>query len=657
MYLSSKVEITNDSIPRKIYIRHETEAGPIEAGILTDTSGFPLAIPVQASKNFGGDEKGETVKGFNESYFPIKLTKNEDKTFYSLHLHQNWGNHPIAQLSSIKFYQIYYHLSRGVTETTCYSLPTKFDSIAGGNFREYNLTDYRPLSGQMWIGQPQHDHVALQGWLQYLDKDNHWCYSRYTGSDIYSVGPNLAWFRMNYTSSDGNVDEKIEIMEMPQDDQTRDFLRIKYFFKNDVTIKCNVKENFRLLNKGSYILKAHWEKIAWLNPKGKIEIKPLKYNDKWSATGEPLRSVNSFFCAYPYIGGNDALILRRVGGTVNGKPFNKVGFSAIGHKGNKTELVLVPIIKGNTIKAGSVMEIDCILMPYGDDASSYIEPMQEAVRFGISHDELAGTGLDTLKNKLEIFGPEVNVTHGELIRNLPPIVNAKDNWAAFDFMGGQNRMSIAVTGFSSYKLPMLWDGLEFIDPQVRGGDGYQVFQNYDGSYGFVFTPEARTTRAGGKWGTEVHSFIVTEAVSNGNIASVKSLNGEVDLKISGKGTTTLKSPRIWCPAINMKYANEPVYTSEFNSKEAGTIPVQLFTKADSLSCKVETYSPQGFQMAISCREDISLQGSGLNPNSNYSLQVGNNTEEMLTNKIGEFKFKSTPGNDILVRCNFQERVK
>lgn len=653
MYLSAKIGISNDSLPREIYIRHECTAGPIESAVLTDTDGFPLPTPVQASKNFAGDENKDGIpdRAFSESCFPVKLAPNAHKTFCSLQLHQNWGDHPLVQLSSIRFYQIYYHLSVGVTETVCFTLPTKFDTAGVGQFRSYNLTDYRPMSGQMWHSSPQHTHVALQGWLQYLDKNGHWCYPRYTGSDLYSVGPNLAWLTMNYTSSDGKVGEKVEIMEMPQSDQTRTFLRIKYTFRHDVTVKGNIEKDFRLLNKGTYILKAHWKKIAWLNPQGKIQIRPLKYDGKWSAVGEPLRRVNSFFCAYPYIDGNDALILRRVGGTVNGKPFDKVGLSAIGHPGDKTELMLVPIMKGKTIKAGSTIEIDCILMPYGDDASSYFEPMQESVRFGLSHAELAATGWDTTKSKVEIMGPEVSVKHGELIRDLPPLVEAKNNWAQFDLTGGENRMSCVVAGFSSYKLPMLWDGLEFIDPQVRGGDGYEVFRDADGRYGFVFTPRSRTTRAHGEWGSKTHSYIVSEAVSSGNITSVNSLNGEVKLKISGKGATSVKSPRLWCPADNRKVRNEPIFTSTTDSPVVRTIPLQLLTNASSVNCRVDRFASSGFKMEITCKEAVSIDGQGLDPDSQYSVRIDREVSQMKTNDLGEFEFSVRPGSNMEVECS------
>ncbi len=283
--------------------------------------------------------------------------------------------------------------------------------------------------------------------------------------------------------------------------------------------------------------------------------------------------------------------------------------------------------------------------------------MQEAVRCGLSHQELADAGIDTSGTNLKIFGPEVHVSHGELIRDLPPIIRAKDNWAAFNYKGGHNKISLVVKGFSSYKLPLLRDGSEFIDLQVLGGDGYQVVKDKDGNYCFVFAAGARTTRAGGKWKTETHSFIVTEAVSKGNIKSVKSLNGEVKLKISGKGMTKLKSPRIWCPANNLKNAKESVYTSEFNSNEAETIPVELTTDADSLLCNVNSYSSQGFQMTISCSKNILFRGSGLNPDSEYLIKMEGKELKFNTNELGEYQFTAPAGKNITLKCSTERKAE
>src|SRR5699024_949323 len=200
--------------------------------------------------------------------------------------------------------------------------------------------------------------VALQGWLQYRDEKGCWRYPHYKGTTLLSVGPNLAWFILNYISSDGKIEQKLEFFEMPQDDESRTFMHCRYHFKESVTVQDDMVRNMRLINKGSYIRRVHWDKLSWRAPSGKIKTKKMTQDGQWSAEGIPIRPVNSFFCAYPHIDGNDGLVIRKVGGQVNGKSFKNVGLSAIGHPDGETELMLVPLIEGNTIEAGSRIELD-----------------------------------------------------------------------------------------------------------------------------------------------------------------------------------------------------------------------------------------------------------------------------------------------------------
>ena len=67
MYLSTGISICNDQIARKIYIKHFSEAGSIESAVLTDSTGFPLPVPIECAKNFGGENEEPDETPFNES--------------------------------------------------------------------------------------------------------------------------------------------------------------------------------------------------------------------------------------------------------------------------------------------------------------------------------------------------------------------------------------------------------------------------------------------------------------------------------------------------------------------------------------------------------------------------------------------------------------
>jgi len=644
MYLGSEIRLTNDRQPRRLYIMHEMPVGPVEAGILTDLHGFPLGIPVQACKNFGGEKEEPDDTGFSETYFPVEVAAGQTTEFRSLHLYQNWGNHTLRQVSSIRFFQIYYHLSQGVTETTCFSLPTKFGALPDGQRRAYTIADYRPLSGQTFIGQPQHHHVALQGWLQYLDENNLWQWPVYKGSTLLSVGPNLAWFIQEYESSDGKVSETVEVLEMPQDDELRTFVRIRYDFTQTVNIGGDPRHNLRLLNKGSYIRRVHWKQLSWLDRHGRIRTVPFSQDGQYSAEAIPIRPFNSFFCAYPHVEGNDSVVVRSFTGRVNGTDFDKLGFSAIGHKNNMTELMLVPLIEGNIIRAGSWMELDCILIPYGDDSSGYRIPWQESIRFGLNQSQLerliSPRGHKT--PSITTFGPEVQVSNGRCLSHLPPVVRAEDNWAEFTLEGGHDRISLVAAGFRARKLPMLWEDDAYIDTQVRGGDGYQVFRNADGTYGFVFAPRTRTTRVSDNWKTTRHHYYVTQAVSQADIVRVNTPNAEVELVLEGEGQTVIDSPRIWCPATNYLKKSRRVNQARSTSLNLCTIPAALSGAFQTAEWTITTYDSTGFKMSISPDQAATIHCSSLTTEKNYEIRVNGKKTIQRTSPRGQLRIE-VPG--------------
>ncbi len=635
MYLSTGIAVANDTLERKIYIQHTSEAGSIECAVLTDNAGFPLPVPIECAKNFGGEKEEPDDTFFNESYFSLTLKPTEKKSFNVLHLHQNWGNHGLRQLSSIRFFQTYYHLSQGVTETTCFSLATKFGTTPAGEPRAYTLADYRPLSGQTWHGSPQHHHVALEGWLQYLDAGGNWRYPVYTGSKIFSAGPNLAWFTLNYVSSDGKVDQHLEIFEMPQADESRTHVRMRYTFKEDVKIGGEVTRNLRLLNKGSYIRKLNWQELAWTDRDGQIQTHPIQNNGQWAVTGEELRPYNAFFCAYPHGDGNPGLVLRQVSGQVNGAPFSRVGFSAIGHEDGKSELMLVPLIAENTIRKGSVIEVDCILIPYGNEHARWSVPYEESIRYGLNQTEYKNIcqSMGRSESKESMFGPQMNVIHGKKILNLPPVVKVQDNYATVTWKGGHDRISLIASGFSHPKYPLLWEDKAWLDFQVKGHDGIQCFENRDGSYGFVFTPQVRTTCVTGKWGSAKHTFHVTQALSESDIQEISSLNGRIKITQVQPGRIELVSPRLWCPARHT-WLDKSLSKMTSQAQIVETVPIEINGEGQPRAINIDIYGPDHIQMEVTSPETIRMTIGGLYPESVYRQKIDDRATDVKTNRRG-----------------------
>ncbi len=654
MYLTADVAVRNDRLPRRVYIMHDCPAGPVESGVLTDVWGFPLPVLVEVCKNFGGEMEEPVDVHFSETYYPLDLAAGEQRRFLSHHLHQNWGDHPLRQLSSIRFFEIYYHLSHGTTETTCFSLPTKFGSIPGGARRAYTVADYRPLSGQTWIGQPQHEHVALQGWLQYDDGEE-WRWPVFKRSTILSAGPNLAWFIQDYESSDGKVSETVEAIEMPQAHQLLTSLRIRYDFNEAVTIAGDPRHNLRLLNKGSYIRRVHWDELAWLDEGGVVRTAPMKKDGQWSASGEPMLHANSFVCAYPHVDGNDAVIVRGFRGRIGGEPFDRLGFSAIEHENQMTELFLTPLIEGDTIPAGSWLELDCILMPYGDDTSDHSAPHQESVRHGLNAREMPAylTADEVGEKGIVAMGPTVEVSHGVRILDLPPAVRAEDNWAAFTLSGAHDRVAVVAAGFAAPKLPMLWEGTTFIDQQARGGDGYQVFADADGTYGFVFAPRTRTTRRGGKWQTTTHRYLVTQAVSEADISAARTVNGEVVLEVEGDGLTAIDSPRLWCPARNTLSKSRAVNRAETSARRISTVLAGLEGSWSEAEVELEACSSEGLRAEVTSDAECVLQLDGMMRDRDYRVRVERGESTITTSSGGRLSVSLPAGRRMAISARLR----
>ena len=658
MYLTADVAVENDRLPRRVYIMHDCPAGPVESGILTDLWGFPLPVLVEVCKNFGGEMEEPVDVHFSETYYPLHLAAGQQRRFLSHHLHQNWGDHPLRQLSSIRFFEIYYHLSHGTTETTCFSLPTKFGSIPGGARRAYTVADYRPLSGQTWIGQPQHEHVALQGWLQYDDGEE-WRWPVFKRSTILSAGPNLAWFIQDYESSDGKVSQTVEAIEMPQAHELLTFLRIRYDFSEAVTIAGDPRYNLRLLNKGSYIRRVHWDELAWLDESGAVQTTLMKRDGQWSASGEPMLHANSFVCAYPHIDGNDAVIVRGFRGQIGGEPFDRLGFSAVEHENQMTELFLTPLIEGDTIPAGSWLELDCILMPYGDDTSGYAAPHQESVRHGLNAREMPAylTTDEVAEKGLPVMGLTVEVSHGTRVLDLPPTVRAEGNWAAFTLSGAHDRIAVLATGFTAPKLPMLWEGTTYIDQQARGGDGYQVFADADGTYGFVFAPRTRTTRHGGKWETTTHQYLVTQAVSEADISAVRSVNGEVVLEVEGDGVTVVDSPRLWCPARNILSRSRAVNRAETSAQRLSTVLARLAGDWSEAEVTLDACSAKLTRAQVTSDADCVLHLDGMVCGRAYRVRVDGDSSTLTTSSSGRLSLSLRAGRQMRVSARLLATIQ
>jgi len=495
-YEVASFSVRNDPVPRKIYVMHETRhhPGTVECGVVLDETGRTLPVTVQISKNFAGEKEepfyNPADTPFSETFFPLYLEPEETCTLTSLHLYQNWGSHPLKQFSSLGAWMDYYHMSTGVTETTCY-VPFLFGGLDG-----VSIADLRPMSQRMWESQPQHDNVAGHSFLRYREQDGRWHFLEYTGTTFRSTGPNWADMSMSYLSDDGKAKVTLDVFELPQTDELRNFIHMRVDFLDDIPVyDGDFARNVRLLNIATWVQRLRYTTVAYGGPSGDAQVHTIKLNDDFTLAGVQLPSENGFATIYPDKHGANAFIVRSFDGQIGGQAVTP-GVSVIGQKDADTILMLVPVpapspshvdgtdtssslspgeragVRG--IKAGDWLEIDLFIMPYGGGTQDWQPAQKAAFDFGLN-------------------APKVtSVSAGTKISDFPTRIALDENGVAeFSVTGGMNCIPLIVEGAKDYICQRIYlmDGGEkkLIDHAQKGErDGYQVFAKDDGTFGWVF---------------------------------------------------------------------------------------------------------------------------------------------------------------------------
>ena len=462
-YETVQLRIDNDDRRRVIYVCHETASGSkgqVEGGVLLDTEGHPLPITVQISKNFAGEKEEKFYNprdtAFSETYFPLMLAPGESCTVSSLHLYQNWGRHMVKQFSSLGAWMDYFHSSTGVTETTCY-VPFKYGGLKG-----IDIADFRAMSQPaFWGGQPQHDNVAGHSFLSYRDESG-WRYMAYRGTTYSSTGPNWMDIRMDHLSSDERIRGSIRTFELPQKDELRNFIHVRYEVLKPITID-RARENFRLLTVATWVQRLRYTHFA---ASGAPNVKLSFDKDHFGVLGHPLSSRPCFAALYGESKGSNAILLRSWSA-----PFEPAA-SVLCRKNGDTRLMLVPNSDKLTLKPGDTIEFEAVFLPYGE-VNGAKTPGREVIAYGSQ-------------------APTVTqVLNGEKIGDFPTIIRAHDDRAEFIVRGGRDLIPVIVTGLTDYREPGLWqktqDGWRVLS-HARAGqkDGVQVFCTTDRQFGAVF---------------------------------------------------------------------------------------------------------------------------------------------------------------------------
>ena len=474
-YETARFVIRNDDQRRKVYVCHATRHSPgsVECGVVLDADGDPLPIMVQISKNFAGEKEepfyNPTDTPFSETIFPLHLAPNETREVTSLHLYQNWGNHPLKQFSSLGAWMDYYHSSTGVTETTCF-VPFKFGGLPG-----VAIADLRPMSQRMWESQPQHDNVAGHRFLM-VKADGQWHFARYLGTTFRSTGPNWMDISIDYLLDDGRIRARLDSLELPQTDELRNFIRLRIDVLRPVRIE-SLGTDLRLLDITSRIQRLRYKHAAWQSGPDQVAVRDLAEQDAMPAAGEPLAGECPWATVYGERKGCNSFVVRRFESRLGGEERGPA-VCVQTHQSGDMNLALTPEGASADLEPGDFVEAELYIMPYGDDENAYETPQRDRLPFGAD-------------------APRVTkAARGKRLDDFPCRIRAgKQGRAEFTVAGGTNLIPIIVEGLHTYKQPRLEakqaDGQWVPVPhETVGNDGYQVFVDDRGTFGCVFLVNA-----------------------------------------------------------------------------------------------------------------------------------------------------------------------
>ncbi|NLH97969.1 MAG: hypothetical protein GX446_00595 [Chthonomonadales bacterium] len=580
--MAAAFDVTNDTLPRDVLMRLATSTGNLEAGVLTDPHGFPLPVPGFVCKNFAGEMEEPDDTAYGDVYFALRLNANERRRFTVHPLTHGWGIWPLKQVSSIRFFLIYWHCSTGASETTCWSMD--WMAAKGAIF---HIPDFRPMSGPFWPGQPQHDCQHWPGWLQYNGAKGRLCYER-TVFD--SIAPNLARFTMHFHTSDRTARATVEAWEAPQRDEARTMVRLRYDWDQPCAIEGDARRNFRWLNINHF----RWrnEMLLWTGPDGETIQREVPPSGDFVILGEPMSSEAPFMaCEGPGEKYNVLALVRSFKARLGGKEYDRPAFSAAFDAQDASSWLTVNAERLE-LQPGDWLEAEIMLMPHGEPTPPGFKAERERVRFGLKP-------------------VTTTVTRGQKVSDYPPHVRAREDVAAFRLEGGHGDLPMIVDGFQGWKVPLLWMNGVWQDHQVHGGDGYQVQPDEHGGYRFIFTVPHRDGQQ--------PELMVTRAECSGDIRSLRDVNGFLVMDAAASGTWRLKAPAAFAPGRNTVRRGDPAIGFTGAGTTVRQVPLTVEPEHEGVDVVVERWDVAG--IALRCSRGATMTISGLRPGADYTVTV------------------------------------
>ena len=514
-----EIDGTDSDRDRKIYILAGSTDGCLECSAVLDKNDRMLPVRVEVCKNFAYDGE-ELYYTDNDSHaygyaiFPMVAEAGNTEKVTVLHLFERWGQYRLKQVSSIRFFRAYYHMSSGVTETNCIS----FYDYSGNR-----LPDHRAISQQYWgdsglgtldgngnlirktgiLGnQPQHSNNGSHTFLRYTDGNGKTISTESVRHRIDSSGPVYFDLTMSYVSGDGKMEADIRHMEMAQYDENRAYYQLDYTvteeisfsdFMNTFEIYALATNNSRMYQYFGYLDENNQSQITDSNHTSKAVVYRLGSECPYFDYFELPDTDPSVLDADDYYSNVSALI-KDWDIVIGGKAYT--GSLVLVEKNGRVALTLD--LGEVTLKPGDYIRMNLILMPWGDRNST-------------DDSNVRLTRENTLLNPIKTESEKDSVSSDPF---LPTVRSADGQTAVFTVSGGLD--NIDRTGYASegntsyttyydrdYNVAVRVEGMrdlgylgvyELIDGEWMklelssdwGFDGYSVLYEDDNSFSYSF---------------------------------------------------------------------------------------------------------------------------------------------------------------------------
>lgn len=494
-YPNVKFEVTGDKSDRKIYVMAYSNVGTVEGAALLDDKDMMLPVLIEVGKNFSesaGERNLYNIDDpvYSEAIFPLVVNAEQKYNYNILNLYQNWGRFPLKQISWIQFYNPYYHLSTGVTETNCITPYYGTRSARGLG----TLPDFRAMSAAPFSGQ-QRNSGGTHYFMQYTDAEGNYYTTENTYNTLGSFGLQYADVTMGYLSDDGKIKITYNHMEMAQTDENRTYYEMSYEFLDDVSFKDFAKDfsfySVRSIDPvGVYTLFGYLDKD---NKSQVVDAKMAGDEAVYYTLGDNapyfsyMKMTDDRSNKSGYI--NLALLIGEYEFIIGGKEA-KPNFVAADLGG---VISLSLDLKEVTFKKGDRFTINCILLPWGSQDTVYNGSNGKAPDQNV-RDVRQNTILNPHKATADKDCEVIETVYVPMLKT----TNGKS--AEFTLSGGHNNVAVRIYGFEMLTVPQIYEYVngKWVEYEVSSAkqpdsvgnrhefDGYTVYYDGDGTFSYSF---------------------------------------------------------------------------------------------------------------------------------------------------------------------------